>query len=37
MKNQDIFHAMTIKLEACDIPKQIRKWIPVFEELLKEW
>lgn len=25
MKNQDIFHAMTIKLEACDIPKEIPK------------
>lgn len=28
MKNQDIFHAMTIKLEACDIPKEIPKMDP---------
>ncbi len=28
MINQDIFHAMTIKLEACDIPKEIPKMDP---------
>ena len=28
MKNQDIFNAMTIKLEACDIPKEIPKMDP---------
>lgn len=28
MKNQDIFNAMTIKLEACDIPKEIPNMDP---------